>query len=72
MKSCMTWMKRLQCSLSVGMLDVILEIISSSMKWKKGLGNLWTYIILESILIPSNIPPTIEWEVPISTKVDSQ
>ncbi len=68
----MTWMKRLQCSLNVGMLDAILEIISSHMRWKIELGNLWTYIILKSIPIPSNISPTIEWEVPISTKVDSQ
>jgi hypothetical protein len=58
--------------LNVGMLHAILKIISSHMRWRKGLGNLWTYIILGSIPIPSIIPPTIEWEVPISTKVDSQ
>ncbi len=60
MRSCMTWIERLQCFFMRGLLLVLLETCSLQQKWKRGLGILWCLRCASHIIIHPNIIQKLE------------
>ncbi len=52
MRSCVTWIKRLQYSFMQGLLLVLMETCSIQQRWRRGWGILWTQLMVFEMCQP--------------------